>query len=162
MVSTPIKVMLVLPSLMLMFAGPAAGDPAPPGFPAAAVEVKMLDGGKVRGNLLDLSADSVTLLIQGERRTLNLNRVRHVRTRPDSLKNGFLIGAAVLGGWCAYVCGQALPDGSDLASAIGINAMFGGLVGIGIDAMNPHRRFLYRNAGLAAGPTRGAGFTLSW
>jgi hypothetical protein len=102
------------------------------------------------------------LLVQGEHRTLNLERVARIDTRRDSLKNGFLIGAAVLGGWCAYICGQGMPNGSELPLAIGVNAAFGGLVGMGIDAMHPHRQTLYRNANVATDRPPAAGFKLSW
>jgi hypothetical protein len=63
----------------------------------------------------------------------------------DSLKNGAIIGAVVLGAWCAVVCGQGLDDASQLPLAVLASAGMGAAIGAGIDSMHARRpRVMFR------------------
>ena len=52
----------------------------------------------------------------------------------DSLKNGAIIGAIVMGTWCAIICGQGLDRTSQLPLAVAAGAGIGALMGAGIDS----------------------------
>lgn len=65
----------------------------------------------------------------------------------DSLKNGAVIGAVVLGTWCLIVCGQGLDSSGQLPAAVAVNAGLGALIGATIDARfsrGPRVRFRWR------------------
>ena len=78
--------------------------------------------------------------------------VSQPQTRPrdhdrDSLKNGAVIGAVVLGTWCLIVCGQGLDSSGQLPAAVAVNAGLGALIGATIDARfsrGPRLRFRWR------------------
>lgn len=53
----------------------------------------------------------------------------------DSVMDGALVGAVVLGAWCAIVCGQGLDNAGQLPLAVLAAAGYGALIGAGIDAM---------------------------
>jgi hypothetical protein len=52
----------------------------------------------------------------------------------DSLKNGAIIGAIVVGAWCLFVCGQGLDNAGQLPLAVAAGAGVGALMGAGIDS----------------------------
>lgn len=52
----------------------------------------------------------------------------------DSLKNGAIIGAIVMGAWCLVICGQGLDSTGQLPLAVAAGAGMGALLGAGIDA----------------------------
>jgi len=105
---------------------------------------KVRDGGhEFKARLLTLGPRTVTLLVDGQRREMDLSSVTHIERRGDSLKNGAIIGAAFVGGVCAVICGQGLDDGGELAAAVVINAAFGALIGTGIDALHKGRTVIY-------------------
>lgn len=63
----------------------------------------------------------------------------------DSLRNGAIIGAIVLGTWCLIVCGQGLDSSDQLAGVVALNAGLGALIGAGIDARFSRRhRIMFR------------------
>ena len=101
-------------------------------------------GREINGRLVELSADAVRILVGGKARDLSLTDVRRIDIeRSDSLKNGAVIGAIVLGGWCALVCGQGLGTGAQLIPAVAANAAVGALIGAGIDAGRRERTTIY-------------------
>jgi hypothetical protein len=61
----------------------------------------------------------------------------------DSLKNGAIIGAVVLGTWCAIVCGQGLDSPGKLPLAVLVAAGEGAAIGAGIDAMHSRKTGIY-------------------
>jgi hypothetical protein len=89
------------------------------------------------------------LLVDGHRRDVPLTKIARIERR-DSLKNGAIIGAAVLGGICALTCGQGLENGSNLVGAVASNAIVGALIGTGIDALHRGRMPVYPSARPAA------------
>lgn len=52
----------------------------------------------------------------------------------DSLKEGAIIGAIIMGAWCLYICGQGLDSGGKLPLAVAGSAGMGALIGAGIDS----------------------------
>jgi hypothetical protein len=61
----------------------------------------------------------------------------------DSLKNGAIIGAVVLGAWCAIICGQGLDNAGKLPLAVLVAAGEGAAIGAGIDAMHSRKTGIY-------------------
>jgi hypothetical protein len=90
-------------------------------------------GVELRGKLVELSDESVSLLVEGSRIDLPLERVLRVDATRDSIVNGAVIGAAVLGGMCALACGQGLDSAGELPKAVLANAGWGALAGAIID-----------------------------
>src|SRR6185436_17892998 len=63
-------------------------------------------GEVVHGRIVDLSPESLTILTADNRRVdMPLDRVLRIEARGDSLKNGAVIGALVLGTLVALACG---------------------------------------------------------
>jgi hypothetical protein len=52
----------------------------------------------------------------------------------DSLKEGAIIGALVMGAWCLLICGQGLDRPSQIPLAVAASAGMGALIGAGIDS----------------------------
>ncbi len=99
---------------------------------------------EIRGYLMRLGSEAVTVLVDGEARDLPLASVSRVQLRGDSLKNGALIGALVGGLWCAFVCGQAIGyDDPELITAIVANAALFAGIGAGFDALHRGRTTIY-------------------
>ena len=110
-------------------------------------------GGEARGQLLRLGPDTLTLLEQGTSRDIPLAAVTRIDARGDSVKNGAIIGAVVLGAWCALICPQGLDGYSNnqLPYILGVNIALGAAVGAGIDAMHVGRTTIYQQGGPASG-----------
>jgi hypothetical protein len=90
-------------------------------------------GEEVRGQLLDLSSRSVSMLVNNQAVEIPIERILRIDVRGDSVKNGAIIGALVVGGWCALVCGEALEGGAFPIFVVS-EAGLGALIGAGIDA----------------------------
>ena len=101
-------------------------------------------GDELRGRLLQLGPDTMTLLVEGRRVSLPMSSVTRIDTPGDPVRNGALIGAIVGGAWCALICGQALDGPGALPIGIAINAAFWSGIGAGIDALVPGRKTIYR------------------
>ena len=98
----------------------------------------------VRAELIKFDASSVIIQVAGARRELPLTRVSRIEVPVrDSVMNGALIGALILGGWCAIICGQGLDRGSEIAPVAAFNAGMGALIGAGLDAMVQDRAAIY-------------------
>ena len=65
------------------------------------------------------------------------------RKAKDSLKNGAIIGAVVLGTWCAIICGQGLDSPGKVPLAVLVAAGEGAAIGAGIDAMISRKAGVY-------------------
>ena len=101
---------------------------------AAAVSVVVDGEPAVRGTIQLIAGSAIVVDVDGASRQFALDAVQRVDRDGDSLANGTLIGMAVLGGWCARVCGQGLNSGGEAVLAVLVNAALGGLIGAGIDA----------------------------
>lgn len=104
-------------------------------------------GHETAGKLMDLTPESLALLVNGHRRDFRDNDVDVVRQRrQDSLANGALWGFGVGAGlgllaaasWCEYECNPGLV-------AL-VTTLYGGVgagVGVGIDAMIVRNQVIY-------------------
>jgi hypothetical protein len=117
------------------------------------VYVRSIGGGELRGQLLRLGPDTLTLLEQGSSHDIRLTDVTRIEARGDSVKDGAIIGAAVLAGWCAVICPQGLDgySGRDFGYILAVNTALGALIGAGIDGMHVGRTTIYQPADIAAG-----------
>jgi hypothetical protein len=107
--------------------------------------IRTTTGEEISGRVVEFGPDDLRMLVKGQVRTWRFDDIVQVDRKGDSLKNGAIIGALVLGGWCAYVCGQGVGSG-DLPAAVIVNAGFGALIGIGIDAGNQARTTVYQKS----------------
>lgn len=115
------------------------------------VYVHSINGAEMRGQLLRLGPDTLSLLDEGITRDIRLADVARIESRGDSVKNGALIGAAILGAWCALICRQGL-DGytGQFAYVLAINTALGAAIGAGIDGMHVGRTTIYQTGEPAA------------
>jgi hypothetical protein len=90
--------------------------PGSGGFPRGSYSVRMADGEAIRGRLLSLGPDTIEILVKGRPLQRPFDQVLQVDRHGDPLKNGALIGAAILGVWCAVICGQGLRSGGSCRS----------------------------------------------
>ena len=99
--------------------------------------------------ILDLSASSLAVSVDGVRRDLVESNVTRIRQRlPDSRKNGALIGFLVgAAGSTAMAKAMESPAGACRGGCVAANVLFGGglgaLVGLGIDALIQGRKDIY-------------------
>ena len=120
--------------MMMAFASAASAQPLKTPRKGEEVVVKQTTSGvELRGKLVELSAESVSMLVDGSRIDLPLERVLRVDATHDSIVNGAVIGGALLAGLCALNCGQGLDSTGDLPKAIAGSAMWGALAGGIID-----------------------------
>lgn len=111
-------------------------------------------GREVRGRLERISGDGIVL--KADRvETLNAPDIREVRARrPDSLKNGALIGLAVGGALGTAWCAGAIADNSgdidakvECAEGFTVFPGLGALFGLAVDAAIPGKvRVVYRGS----------------
>jgi hypothetical protein len=100
-------------------------------------------GEELRGRLIELSPDTLSLLVKDRQVDLPLNNVLRIDSTHDSVLNGAAIGAAILGGMCAISCGQGLASLDDLPKAILASAGWGALFGAIVDARREGRHPIY-------------------
>ncbi|HEX7797737.1 MAG TPA: hypothetical protein VF456_25420 [Vicinamibacterales bacterium] len=135
--------------LAILVANPLLAQSAQTGNPSmiSPVYVRNINGAEIHGQLLQLGPDTLSLLDKGTVRDVRLADVARIESRGDSVKNGAIIGAAILGGWCALICPQGL-DGyrGQFASVLAINTALGATIGAGIDAMHVGRTTIYEPA----------------
>ena len=150
--------LLALVALVALIAAPstALGQPTLDRWqglnPSALQTVFVRDsaGVETTGKLLALSPDSVTLLVDGVERHLDLAQIERIQKR-DSLKNGTIAGAIVgvamglLSGGLAD-CSNQSRSNDCVGFRVGMLALSTGVytgLGAGIDAMIPGRTTLY-------------------
>src|SRR4029450_3523613 len=100
-------------------------------------------GVELRGRLIELSPDTLSLLVKDRRVDVPLDNVLRIDGTHDSVLNGAAIGAAILGGMCAINCGQGLDSRDDLPKAILASAGWGALFGAIVDARREGRHAIY-------------------
>jgi len=106
-------------------------------------------GGELRGRLLALGPDSLTLLVGNTPRDVPLDSVLRVETRGDSIREGAIFGA-LFGALPFLINGGDVPAAWVLLAVGGWTA-----VGAGVDAMIPGRTTIYRKNDAA--PASGGG-----
>jgi hypothetical protein len=146
--------------IALLAAAPALAQEQNPRKLKEVSVTRVAPGEELNGRLLEISPKTVALLLDNRRVEIPLDDVQRVETRGDSLKNGAIIGAVLLGGWCAWVCGLSVPP-DDIPVAVAWNAAFGALIGAGIDHAHKKRTVIYsRPEALPAGKTAALRFTI--
>lgn len=117
-------------------------------------------GSVVRGRMVELSPESLTVLTSDSRRVaMPIDKVLRIEAHGDSLKNGAGIGAAIMGGLSLLGCAAASDVGFCTRMSL-FNVGFGALIGAGVDALNGGRSTLYEKA--APAKTAGVAFKLKW
>src|SRR3954454_15117880 len=86
-------------------------------------------GQELRGRMVELSPTSLAILVNGQRVEVPIGDVLRIEVRYDSLKNGTIIGAAILGGLTAATCAAFASEDavSGCATALVFNTVFGAL-----------------------------------
>ena len=145
----------------------AAGVPARLG--EEVVVTQSASGAELRGRIIELSRTTLAILVDGRRVDVPIDNVLRIDVRTDSVKNGALIGGGITFGSAVLGCAMgSARDGSQCATGIVFNTLFGTLAGAGIDAMHKGRTTIYRKApavALAVAPARKGGrlqFTLKF
>ena len=145
-------------TLAVLLAAPVTGQTVATNFEELRLKVRVGDtvyvtddSGKSEqeARILDLTASSLAVSIEGGRRDLLESSVKRIRQRlPDSRKNGALIGFLVgAASSTAGAIAMASPAGSCTGGCVGANVLVGGglgaLVGLGIDALIQGRKDIY-------------------
>ena len=114
-------------------------------------------GREVKGRILSLGADALTLE-GGGGRSFGAPDVRAIEVRrPDSLRNGALIGLAVGAGLGAVACAALVERAGDAGWCVLSAGIYGGVgagTGVGIDALIPGPKLLAYRAPGSAGPSQ--------
>ena len=113
-------------------------------------------GVELRGHLVELSSTTLAILVAGKRVEVPLENVLRIEGRHDPVKNGAIIGAAVMGGLSLLGCATYGGDAGWCLYSTSLNAAFGGLMGAGIDALHKGRTSIYSKpavVGLAVAPS---------
>jgi hypothetical protein len=149
---------LISVALTVLMAVPVSGQTVATSFEELRFNVKVGDTVYVtddsgtseqRARVLELTASSLAVSIDGVRRDLSERNIQRIRRRlPDSRKNGVLIGFFV---GAAASTGAAMrlasPVGSCRGRCAAVNVLYGGgvgaLIGLGIDALVQGRRDIY-------------------
>jgi hypothetical protein len=100
-------------------------------------------GEELHGRLLELSSQSLAILVDGQRVDVPIDNVLRIDGTHDSLKNGTIIGASVMGGLAALTCAGYATSAGQCLTGVVINAGLGALVGAGIDALHKGRSPIY-------------------
>ena len=103
-------------------------------------------GDELRGRLVELSPSSLAILVEGGRVDVPIDNDVRIDVRNDSLKNGAIIGASVMGGLSLLGCAN-LGSAGWCAYGVTMNAALGAFIGAGIDAMHKGRTPIYIKAG---------------
>jgi hypothetical protein len=154
-------------------AGAQPGDERISGVIRPGLTVSIVDdeGRQTEGRVMDVSAEVIRVSLRGTSEEIRLDRIVRI-DKPDSLKNGALIGLGVgfsLGVFGAVMQGPESGAKWALASIVS-NSVACTLLGTGIDALVDTRRTLYQRSGGVRGRVspivgrgvRGATMTLSW
>jgi hypothetical protein len=99
-------------------------------------------GQELRGRIVELSPTSLAILVQGRRVEVPVTDVLRIDARTDSVKNGAIIGAIVMGGLGLLACADV--DEGAVCAALAIEGVgLGALAGAGIDALHKGRTPIY-------------------
>jgi hypothetical protein len=133
-------------ALLLPLPARAQGAPGKPVLPPIAAEVivtQSASGDELRGRLVELSATTLAILVNGKRIDLPIESVLRIDVRGDSVKDGAAIGAALLGGLSLIGCAE-MRTTQQCVTAVILDTGFGALIGAGIDALHQGRTTIYR------------------
>ena len=143
-----IQRLIVCGAALVAAAAPArAGQlPSAPRTGEEVIVTQSASGVELRGRLVELSPTTLALLVNGQRVDVPIGDVLRIDIRGDSLKNGAIIGAAVMGGLTGLACAE-LGDAPSCATAVVFNTGLGALAGMGVDALHKGRTPIYVKAG---------------
>jgi hypothetical protein len=135
-------------ALLAVFVGQASAGqkPAPPRAGEEVIVTQSGSGEELRGRLVELSPTSMSMLVNGQRVDVPIENVLRIDTRNDSLKNGTIIGAAIMGGLTGLMCVE-FADAPACITGLVFNTGIGALAGAGIDALHKGRTPIYIKAG---------------
>jgi hypothetical protein len=132
----------------------AAAPPVPALEAAGLSTIYVMDdaGHETKGHLLHLDAQSLVMSVDGVERRFEVAHIREIDKRGDSLRNGFIAGAAF--GALAGLIGSGLADcpgshssDSCAGARVGFFLASTGIyaaIGTGIDALIPGRTVVYK------------------
>ena len=155
--SWKVAVVLAVISLLLAFALAAAQEPVRDFTqlntrlrPGDTVWVTDAQGREVKGRIVALGADAITLEGGGGKTFASPDVATITVRRSDSLGNGALIGLGVGGIGTGLAC-LATAEGSDRDWCLPVAVVYGGIgtaIGVGIDALIPGKKLVaYRASG---------------
>jgi hypothetical protein len=134
------KAILFYLTLVLALLLPAAARAQQP--QEEVIVTQSASGAELRGRLVELSRTSLGILVNGSRVDVPIDNVLRIEARTDSVKNGAVIGASVLGGLSLLACAGHRDAAFCLWSGA-VNTAFGALAGAGIDALHKGRTTIY-------------------
>jgi len=106
-------------AMLALPATPAAAGQRPQKAGADEVTVTQSGSGEeLHGRLLDLSATTLSILVEGRRVEVPIDNVLRIDAHYDSVKNGALIGAGVMGGLALVACGSLQAGNGWCANAV--------------------------------------------
>lgn len=142
---------------ILVLQGPTANAlPQEGAIEGERIAVRLVDKGPtLRGTLVKMTTDTVAVKVAGQEVKVAWTKIQRIEVGGDSLLNGSLIGAAVLGVYCAFICGQGLTPGQSLPGTVVRMIGLGAVVGAAFDASVSDRRVVYE-AGALPGTRREA------
>ena len=113
-------------------------------------------GAELRGRLVELSRTTLGILVNGARVDVPIDNVLRIDARTDSVKNGAVIGASVMGGLSLLSCAGHRDAAFCIWGTVAQTA-FGALAGAGIDALHKGRTTIYSKpapVAFSVAPTR--------
>jgi hypothetical protein len=125
-------------------------------------------GDSVIGRLRAVDADAIEIALGSGVRRVSLSDIARIYREGDSVANGAATGAAVMGGWCAIICGQGTSGGGDYVRVVVVNALTGAGIGALLDLATEGTTTLYRRrakarvTGLISPQSIGVGATVRW
>jgi hypothetical protein len=103
----------------------------------------------VRGRLVELGPETLTLIDKQGRRDIALSEVSRIEVSGDPLKNGALIGAGIFFGLaCAAVCHEDFNG--PVLTILTVETLLGAAVGTAFDAMNRGLTPIYARSNASA------------
>ena len=134
-------------ALLAAPAAPALGGqlPVKPHGGEDVIVTQSSSGEELRGRLVELSPTTLAILVDGRRVEVPAENVLRIDVRGDSVKNGAIIGAAIMGGLTGVAC-AAFADTASCVTGFVFNTGIGALAGAGIDAMHKGRNPIYIKA----------------
>jgi hypothetical protein len=108
------------------------------------------DAKVVRGTLMDLGPETLSLLVDGQRIDMPLASVTRIEAPGDRVRNGAIIGAIIMSALCAASCAEGVDSGGEVAGLVVLNVFLGAALGAGIDAMHQGRTVIFERGAAAA------------
>lgn len=125
-------------------------------------------GDSVIGRLRGVDGDAIEVVLGSGVRRVSFSDIARIYREGDSVANGAGTGAAVMGGWCAIICGQGTSGGGDYVRVVVFNTLTGAGIGALLDLATGGTTTLYRRrakarvTGLISPRSIGIGATVRW